>query len=246
MPASPSPRRILICDPDPRAQRALQVVLRTADYRAHPTTTGEEALLWAQQARPQAVILEVALPGMSGIDLCRQLRHRDLMPILVVSSIDAESTKIEALGAGADDYVTKPFSPGELLARLAARLRAAPSELRFEADGLIIDLAAQQVSRAGGVIHLTATEFSLLRVLVTSRGTVTHNSLATKVWGSTHGDVRARTRTHIQNLRTKIDPADGPSVIRSQAGIGYSFVPDTKIDRGTTTTASRPAEADLY
>jgi two-component system KDP operon response regulator KdpE len=221
----------LICDPSPQAQRALQVVLRTADYAAHMATTGAEALLWAQQARPQAVILEVELPDMSGVDLCRQLRQRDQMPILVVSSVDAEATKIEALRAGADDYITKPFSPGELLARLAARLRAAPSELRLEADGLVIDLAAQQVSRAGAPIHLTATEFALLRVLVTSRGTVTHSSLATRVWGSTHGDVRARTRTHIQNLRTKLDPTDGTSVIRSQAGIGYSFVRDAKLDR---------------
>jgi two-component system, OmpR family, KDP operon response regulator KdpE len=234
---------ILICDPSPQAQRALQVILRTADYAAHTVTSGEEALLWTQQGRPQAVILEVALPGMSGIELCRELRQRDQMPILVVSSIDAEVTKIEALRAGADDYITKPFSPGELLARLAARLRAAPSELRFEAHGLVIDLAGQQVSRAGAPIHLTATEFALLRVLVTSRGTVTHSSLATKVWGSTHGDVRARTRTHIQNLRAKLDPADGTRVIRSQAGIGYSFVPDTTTDRQRDRESGG---ADLY
>jgi two-component system KDP operon response regulator KdpE len=239
-----TPGRILVCDPSSQARRALQVVLRTAGYKAQTAATGKEALLWVDRDRPQAVILEVDLPDMSGIDVCRRLRQRGQMPILVVSRIDSETVKIEALKAGADDYITKPFSAGELLARLAARLRAAPSELRIETDGLIIDLATQQVTRAGQAVHLTATEFALLRVLATSAGTVTHRSLATQVWGPARGDVSGRMRTHIQNLRAKIDPANGISVIRTEVGIGYSFV------RGLPTSAeirrSASAPTHLY
>ena len=170
--------RVLVCDPSSQAQRALRVILREAGYGVHTTASAADALASAAQDWPQAVIAEVVLPDLSGIELCRQLRNRSQMPILIVSAIDADRTKIEALEAGADDYVTKPFSPGELLARLAARLRSAPSELRFEGDGLVVDLAARYVASDGRVVNLTATEFALLRVLVTSRGIVSHGRLA--------------------------------------------------------------------
>jgi two-component system, OmpR family, KDP operon response regulator KdpE len=234
-----TPGRILVCDPSSQARRALQVVLRTADYKAQTTATGKEALFWVDRDRPQAVILELDLPDMSGIDVCRELRRRGQMAILVVSRIEAEGTKIKALEVGVDDYITKPFSAGELLARLAARLRAAPSGLRIETDGLIIDLSAQQVTRAGQAVHLTATEFALLRALVTSRGAVTHRTLATQVWGPAQGDIRDRMRTHIQNLRAKLDPGNGTSVIRTEAGIGYSFAPSLPIDTRPRSAAQR-------
>jgi two-component system KDP operon response regulator KdpE len=240
-----TPGRILVCDPSSQARRALQVVLRTAGYKAQTTATGTEALVWFARDRPQAVILEVDLPDMSGIDVCRQLRQRGQMPILVVSRIDAEGTKIKALEVGVDDYITKPFSAGELLARLAARLRAAPSGLRIETDGLIIDLAAQRVTRAGQEVHLTATEFALLRALVTSGGAVTHRSLAEQVWGQTCGDVRGRMRAHIQNLRAKLGPATGASVIRTEAGVGYSFVPGRPIDTSAQISRSEATPAHL-
>jgi two-component system, OmpR family, KDP operon response regulator KdpE len=218
--------RILVCDPNPQAQRALRVILRRSGYRVQTVATGEEALAWAERDHPQAVISEIDLPRLGGIDLCRLLRERTQIPILVVSAVDAESVKIEALENGADDYITKPFSPGELLARLAARLRAAPAELRFEADGLVIDLAAQQVTRSGHRVYLTPTEFALLRVLVTTRGTVTHRSLATKVWGPSSAALGPRMRTHVSNLRAKLDC----DVIRTETGVGYSFVRPAQID----------------
>jgi two-component system, OmpR family, KDP operon response regulator KdpE len=141
----------------------------------------------------------------------------------VLSEVEDDRTKIAALDAGVDDYVTKPFSPGELLARLAARLRAAPSPLRVDCDGLLIDLAAHSVSRDGAPVHLTGTEFALLRVLVTSRGTVSYRALARKVWGSARGDDPRRLRTHIANLRAKLDAGSGSSLIRTEVGIGYGF-----------------------
>lgn len=212
--------RILVCDPDPRMQRALAVILREAGYRAITTRTGEEALRRVADDRPQAVILELALPDIDGLELCSQLRERCQNPIVVVSAIDEETAKVEALMRGADDYLTKPFSPGELVARLAARLRATSSELRFESDGLVIDLVSHVVTLDGEEIHLTATEFALLRVLATSGGPVTHQSLARKVWGPLRNDAKPRVRTHIGRLRAKLD---GPhrDLIRTEVGLGY-------------------------
>jgi two-component system, OmpR family, KDP operon response regulator KdpE len=145
------------------------------------------------------------------------------MPIIVLSALDEEQAKIDALGSGADDYITKPFSPGELVARLAARLREAPSGLRFEADGLVIDLTARRATIGDEDIHLTATEFALLRVLATSRGAVTYRTLARKVWGPLRSDAAPRIRTHIANLRAKLDPGQHRNLIVTQVGVGYRF-----------------------
>jgi len=215
--------RILICDPSPQVQRALKVILRGAGYKVLSATTGQDAVDRAAAEHPRAVISEVALPDLSGIELCRRLRRRGGMPILVLSEIDDERTKIEALESGADDYVTKPFSPGELLARLAARLRTSPSPLRVESDGLVIDLTDRTVTRDGERVHLTATEFALLRVLVTSRGTVSYRTLTRRVWGRSRGIDRQRLRTHVANLRGKLGNDRGVSVIQTESGIGYRF-----------------------
>ena len=214
---------VLVCDPSSQTQRALRVILRGAGYTVLSVGTGKEALAFAARDRPRAVILELTLPDLDGIELCRRLRRRGQMPILVLSAVCEESSKIQALESGADDYLTKPFSPGELLARLAARLRAAPSELRFEADGLVIDIPAHVVTIDGKEVHLTATEFALLRVLATSPGTVTHGTLARQVWGPSRSDAAQRMRTHIANLRAKLDRGRHSSVIRTDAGIGYRF-----------------------
>ena len=125
---------------------------------------------------------------------------------------------------GADDYLTKPFNPGELLVRLAARLRAAPSALRIENDGLVIDLAAHLVTLDGEEVQLTATEFALLRVLATTRGTVSYRTLARKVWGVRRGENGSRLRAHMANLRGKLDRGNATSVIRTDIGLGYRFV----------------------
>ena len=215
--------RILVCDPSPQVQRALKVILRGAGYKVLSATTGQDAVDRAAAEHPRAVISEVALPDLSGIELCRRLRRRGGMPILMLSEIDDERTKIEALESGADDYVTKPFSPGELLARLAARLRTSPSPLRVESDGLVIDLTDRTVTRDGERVHLTATEFALLRVLVTSGGTVSYRTLTRRVWGRSRGIDRQRLRTHVANLRGKLGNDRGVSVIQTESGIGYRF-----------------------
>ncbi len=216
--------RVLVCDPSPQAQRALRVILREAGYEAVMTDTGRGALDAAARERPHAVILELALPDLDGIEVCRGLRRTLDAPILVVSELDDDEKKISALTCGADDYVTKPFNPGELLARLAARLRAGPSALRIENDGLVIDLAAHLVTLDGREVQLTATEFALLRVLATTRGTVSYRTLARKVWGIRRGEIGSRVRAHMANLRSKLDRGNGGSVIRTDIGLGYRFV----------------------
>jgi two-component system KDP operon response regulator KdpE len=220
--------RILVCDDDPQIQRALRLVLREAGYEVIVTGSGEEALDRAALARPRAAIVDLMLPDMPGIEVCRQLRSWSEMPILILSALGEEAIKIEALESGADDYVTKPFGPGELIARLKASLRRAgrePAEPRIEVDGLVIDLAAHAVWLDGEEVRLTPIEFSLLRVLASNRGLLmTHRQLLIEVWGPDHADATSLLRTHIANLRGKLQ-ARRPhtSFIRTDAGIGYRF-----------------------
>jgi two-component system KDP operon response regulator KdpE len=149
------------------------------------------------------------------------------MPIVVLSAIGEEDQKVRALEAGADDYVTKPFGPKELIARLKAAIRRAPGgkeEPVVEVDGLRVDLSARSVQRAGEEIHLTPTEFDLLRVLVRNRGRLmTHRALLTEVWGPAWSEDTATLRTHVANLRRKIELADGDKLIRTDPGVGYRF-----------------------
>jgi len=216
--------RVLVCDPSPQTQRALRVILREAGYEVVTTATGRDALSASARERLHAVILELALPDRDGIEVCRSLRRRLEAPILILSAIDEDEAKIAALTSGADDYLTKPFSPGELVARLAARLRESPSPLRIENDGLVIDLVTRIVTLDGQEIELTATEFALLRILVTARGTVTYRTLARKIWGIRRGEIGPRVRSHVANLRTKLDRGGLVSVIKTEIGVGYRFV----------------------
>jgi two-component system KDP operon response regulator KdpE len=216
--------RILVCDPDPGVRRALRVILREAGYSVSTSSTGNDALQFAKRERPRAVILDLALPDLLGIELCRRLRALGPIAIVVLSGIDDERVKIDALLSGADDYVTKPFSPGELVARLAARLRSAPSELLVQADGLVIDLSQRIVTIDGEVVRLTATEFALLRALATSRGSVAYDTLARAVWGRVPRNPSTRLRAHVTNLRAKLDPERRRDLIQTEVGVGYRFV----------------------
>jgi two-component system KDP operon response regulator KdpE len=223
-----SGERILVCDDDAQIRRALSLILREAGYEVLIAATGEEALDSAAVERPHLAIVDLLLPDQHGIELCRRLREWTEIPILILSAIGDEQTKIDALHQGADDYVTKPFGPGELVARVKAALRRAgrdPTEPRVEADGLIVDLAAHTVSVDGIEIHLTPTEFSLLRFLVLNRGMLmTHRQLLTEVWGPEYADATPVLRTHIANLRSKLQ-VDGRErrLIRTDSGIGYRF-----------------------
>ena len=167
------------------------------------------------------------LPDIDGVEVTRRLREWTQMPILVLSAVGEEDRKVEALAAGADDYVTKPFGPRELVARLEAVLRrSAPegAEPTIVADGLEIDLAARTVKRDGEPVHLTPTEFGLLRTLARNRGRLmTHRALLVEVWGVEYEDDFQVLRAHIANLRRKIEPPDGPKYIKTDPGVGYRF-----------------------
>ena len=220
--------RILICDDDPQIRRALTLILRDAGYQVVIAETAEEALDRAAVASPHLAIVDLLLPDQHGIELCGRLREWSEMPILVLSAIDEERTKIDALHRGADDYVTKPFGPGELVARVQAALRRAasdPSEPRIEAGALIVDLARHAAWVNGQEVHLTPTEFALLRVLVLNRGLLlTHRQLLTEVWGRQYADATPVLRTHIANLRNKLRNAERERrLIRTDSGIGYRF-----------------------
>ncbi len=223
-----SGERILVCDDDPQILRALRLVLRGAGYEVLTSATAEEALDRAAIAGPHAAIIDLMLPDRPGIEVCRELRSWSELPIIVLSAVADEQSKIDALQNGADDYVTKPFAPGELVARVQAVLRRAGRaavDPRIEADGLVIDLAAHSVVLDGEEIHLTPIEFSLLRALATNRGLLmTHRKLLTEVWGPEYSDATSLLRTHIANLRRKLQAgADRPRFIRTDAGIGYRF-----------------------
>jgi two-component system KDP operon response regulator KdpE len=219
--------RILVCDDEPQILRALRVILRDAGYEAVTAASGEEALDRAAVKPPAAAILDLMLPDFDGVEVTRRLREWSDMPIIVLSAVGEEEAKVRALAAGADDYVTKPFGPPELVARLEAVLRRArpeASEPTITIDGLEIDLAARTVRRDGEDVHLTPTEFELLRVLAQSRGRLmTHRKLLAEVWGPEYVDDVQVLRVHLANLRGKIEPAGGRRYIQTDSGVGYRF-----------------------
>jgi two-component system, OmpR family, KDP operon response regulator KdpE len=219
--------RILVCDDEPQIVRALRVILRDAGYEAVTANNGEEALDRAAVRPPEAAIIDLMLPDVDGVEVTRRLREWSEIPVIVLSAVGAEDRKVEALAAGADDYVTKPFGPRELIARLQAALRRAQpegAEPTIVADGLEIDLAARAIRRDGESVHLTPIEFSLLRTLARNRGRLmTHRALLVEVWGVEYEDDLQILRAHIANLRRKIEPPDGPKYIHTDPGVGYRF-----------------------
>jgi two-component system KDP operon response regulator KdpE len=222
-------QRVLVCDDETQILRALRVILRDAGFEVITAQTAEEALDAAALRAPDAAILDLILPDGSGIDVCRSIREWSRMPIIVLSAVGEEQEKVRALDAGADDYVTKPFGPDELIARLNAALRRAgrPEEPSISVNGLDIDFAGHRVSRGGEEIHLTPKEFDLLRALARNRGRLmTHRALLGEVWGHAYEDDTHTLRVHIANLRGKIEPdPQAPRYIRTDPGVGYRFVP---------------------
>jgi two-component system KDP operon response regulator KdpE len=221
-------RRVLVVDDEPQILRALRVVLRDAGFEVDPADTASDALDRAAVRPPDAAIVDLVLPDGDGVEVCRSLREWSAMPIIVLSAVGDEAEKVRALEAGADDYVTKPFGPRELVARLQAVLRRAEvseDEPTIVLDGLEVDLAARRVRREGEEVHLTPIEFDLLRMLVRNRGRLlTHRALLGEVWGPAYVGDTQTLRTHIANLRRKIEPAEAsPRHIRTESGVGYRF-----------------------
>jgi two-component system, OmpR family, KDP operon response regulator KdpE len=218
---------VLVVDDEQQILRALRVILRDAGFEAIPASTAEEALDLAALRHPDAAIIDLLLPDFDGVELSRRLREWTDMPLIVLSAVGEEDAKVRALAAGADDYVTKPFGPRELVARLEANLRRIapePEEALIRVDGLEVDLARRTVAVDGSEVHLTPIEFDLLRLLVRNRGRLmTHRDLLVSVWGPGYGEDTQVLRAHIANLRRKIEPGGGRRYIRTDPGVGYRF-----------------------
>ncbi|HEY2327733.1 MAG TPA: response regulator transcription factor [Gaiellaceae bacterium] len=219
--------RVLVVDDEPQFARALATNLRGAGYDVETATTAAEALAAAGRTPPDAVILDLRLPDGSGRDVARELRTRSDVPVIVVSAVGDEDEKIAALDAGADDYVTKPFPIGELLARLRATLRrAGTNEPVLEVGPIRIDLDGHAVTVDGKTVHLTPHEYGILRVLAQNPGKLmTHRVILREVWGPAYGDESNYLHVYVSQLRRKIEPdAARPRYLLTEAGAGYRLV----------------------
>jgi two-component system KDP operon response regulator KdpE len=221
---------ILIIDDEPHIRSALAGALGTDSSRVVEARTAAEGITFATEDRPDLVVLDLGLPDRPGIEVCRELRCWSTAPIVVLSARQAESEKIALLNAGADDYVCKPFSLGEFVARVQAQLRRArfgqvePSSV-IELDGLTIDVPARRVHRAGADVRLTPTEWSILVALALQNGRpVTHQRIFDAVWGRSFGNPQQYLRVYVTHLRRKIelDPSR-PAIIVTEPGVGYRF-----------------------
>jgi two-component system KDP operon response regulator KdpE len=228
--------RILVVDDEPQIRRIMRMTLTGAGYEIDDAKTGEEALRKVREFRPDLVLLDINMPGMSGLAACREIRSDTNVGVIMLTVRNSEADKVEALDAGADDFITKPFSTPELLARIRAALRrvpvsqATPGRLRI--GTLDIDFAARSVTNAGKTAHLTPKELDLLRYLTQhSNKAVPHRELLQAVWGPDYGDQVDYLRVFIKNLRKKIEAnPEQPEFITTEPWVGYRFngVPDAE------------------
>jgi two-component system KDP operon response regulator KdpE len=219
---------VLIVDDEVQIRRLLRVALESQGYAVYEAETGQLGLQEVALRRPDVVVLDLGLPDLDGLEVLRRLREWSIVPVVVLTVRDDEAEKVTVLDAGADDYVTKPFSTVELLARLrAAQRRARPAEESavFTRGELTVDLIARRVTRAGVELKLTATEYALLRLFVRHAGRVlTHRQILREVWGPASEEHRQYLRVYVTHLRAKIerDPSH-PELIQTETGIGYRF-----------------------
>lgn len=223
--------RILVIDDDPQIRRAMRTTLTARSYEVSDARTGEEGLDKLRSEFYDLVLLDMSMPGMGGIETCRRIRATSEIAIVMLTVSSAERDKVDALDAGADDYVTKPFSMPELLARIRATLRRLPqppsdSDLqRLTLQGVGIDLASRQVAVHGRVSRLTAKEFDLLSYLLAHPNkTISHRALLQAVWGPDYGDELEYLRVFVNRLRKKIEPDPSkPHLLVTDAWAGYRF-----------------------
>jgi two-component system KDP operon response regulator KdpE len=220
--------RVLVVDDEPQFLRALATNLRGAGYEVETAATATEALGAAALHPPDAVVLDLLLPDGNGTEVCRELRTWSDAPIVVVSAVGDEDEKIAALDAGADDYVTKPFATGELLARLRAALRrAGPSGEPVLVVGPIrVDLEKQAVTVSDRPVHLTPLEYRILRVFAQNPGKLlTHRTILREVWGPAYGDESNYLHVYVSQLRKKLEPDPAsPRLLLTEPGAGYRLV----------------------
>jgi two-component system KDP operon response regulator KdpE len=223
---------VLVVDDEPQIVRALRTMLSANGYSVEAASGGEEALAFAASVGPDLMILDLGLPDMDGVEVVRKLRTWSAMPVIVLSVREGQDDKVAALDAGADDYVTKPFGAGELLARVrAAERRTRPRNaetpvLRF--GGLTVDLGRRLVRQGEELLHLTPTEYALLEALVVNPGKLlTHRWLLQRVWGPAYADESHYVREYIRQLRQKLgDEAGAPRYITTEPGVGYRWLPE--------------------
>ena len=223
---------LLVVDDEPPIRRVVRNAFEPDFASVLEAGSGQAGLDAAAAARPDLIILDLGLPDLSGVEVCRELRGWCTAPVVVLSARHTEAEKVAALDAGADDYVTKPFSTTELQARVRAQLRRSVMRAsegaaggRVEVAGLVIDLVCRSVRRDGAAVHLTPIEWGLLRTLVVHVGrTMTHQQLFHEVWARAHGDAQQNLRVHVASLRRKLesDPVR-PRFLITEPGVGYRF-----------------------
>jgi two-component system KDP operon response regulator KdpE len=218
----------LIIDDEVQIRRLLRIALEGENYQVREAENGQQGLIEIANQKPAVILLDLGLPDLEGLEVLKRLREWSEAPVIVLTVRDDVQEKVAALDAGADDYVTKPFSTPELLARLRAaqrKTRPADEISVFKHGDLIIDLSAHSVTRAGRDVKLTATEYALLRLFVKHPGRVlTHRYILREIWGPKSEEHRQYLRVYVTHLRQKIEPDPArPSLISTQPGIGYRF-----------------------
>ncbi len=230
MSETPPNTKILLVEDDPNIVDLMRSNLTVRGFDTVVSTDGVRALQLLETERPDIILLDLMLPEVDGFELCRQVRERSTVGVIVVSARGGDRDKVAALNLGADDYMTKPFSIEELLARIAATLRRTrpiatpetPSTRIALGGDLEIDLSSQQVTRGGAALHLTPTEFALLRELVNNRGKLlTHAQLLRRVWGPGYETETEYVRVYVRRLRAKLEPDGSPPLILTQPRVGY-------------------------
>lgn len=223
------PGRILVIDDEPQITRVLRAALSAQGYDVRTANDPEEGLRVFRDWAPDLTITDLMMPIMSGVEVCRAIRALGSTPVLVLSVREHERSKVEALDAGADDYVTKPFSIQELLARVRAHLRRAPERTTapLEAGDFVIDVRAHSIMVQGKPVHLTPKEFDLLLHLARNAGKVmTHRALLTAVWGAQSAHQPEYLRVFVGQLRKKLEGETGRQYIQTEPWVGYRFVPE--------------------
>jgi len=220
---------VLVIDDEPQIRRLLRVTLEANGYEVFDAVNGQDGIAQAAQRRPEIILLDLGLPDLDGVEVLKRIREWSRVPVIILSVRDRENDKIAALDVGADDFVTKPFGSGELLARVRTTLRRSQpqaAEAIFRNGNLELDLSTRIVRKNGQEVKLTPTEYALLRLLVVHAGKVlTHRQLLTEVWGPKAVEQTQYLRVHIAHLREKLeDNADQPKFIITEPAVGYRAV----------------------